>query len=81
MDYKNVNTIVIPTKVIQETPSGEEFVYVLKHNSSPRAVKHIVTSGFSYKGNIEIIEGLKAGDELVVQGGRSIKDGEIVEVK
>jgi RND family efflux transporter MFP subunit len=79
MDYMSNKTIVIPTKVIQETPTGEEFVFVLKRNGMPRAEKHIVKSGLSYKGQIEILEGLKAGDELIVQGGRSIKDGEIVE--
>ena len=81
MDYAKNQAIIIPTKVIQETPVGDEFVYVLKRNGSPRAEKHIIQSGFAYKGSVEIVEGLDAGDELIVQGGRSIKDGEIVEVK
>ena len=81
MDFKKDNAIVIPTKVIQETPVGDEFVYVLKRNGDPRAEKILISSGFSYQGRIDIIEGLKSGDELIVQGGRSIKDGEIVEVK
>ena len=80
MDYMKNHSVVIPTKVLQETPNGDEFVYVLKRNGSPRAEKHLIKSGFSYKGQVEIIEGLQAEDELIVQGGRSIKDGEIVEV-
>ena len=80
MDYEAGNAVVVPTKVIQETPMGEEFVYTLKRNGAPRAEKRMVKTGMTYKGSVEILEGLTSGEELIVEGARSIKDGEIVEV-
>lgn len=81
MDYKSSDKrIIIPLKLIQETPSGEEFVYKLVKNSASRAEKVFVKPGISFKGNIEVLEGLSENDVLIVQGARSVKDGEIVSV-
>jgi len=80
MDYDHKNAVVVPTKFIQENPNGDEFVYLLSKNSASMAKKQMVKTGMSYQGQIEITEGLAAGDEIILQGAKSIKDGEIVEV-
>lgn len=81
MDYNSpVKRIIVPLKLIQETPSGEEFVYKLGENSAPHAEKVFVKPGISFKGSIEVLEGLSENDVLIVQGARSVKDGEVVSV-
>jgi membrane fusion protein (multidrug efflux system) len=81
LDYASEEKrVVISTKLLQETPQGDEFVYVLSENGSSRAKKVMVKSGLSYKGNVEILEGLNSGDKIITKGARGIKDGEIVEL-
>ena len=80
LDYSNQSAIVVPTKIIQETPSGDEFVYVVEKADAITAKKVMVKTGMSYKGNIEVLEGLNESDLLVTKGARSIKDGDIVEI-
>ena len=72
--------IIIPGKILQETPQGDEFVYVLHENGSSRAQKVMVTTGRSYKGEVEILSGLTADNQIIIKGARNIKDGEIVGV-
>ena len=80
MDYSNKKAIVVPTKTIQENPNGDEFVYLLSKNGKSIAKKQLVKTGMSYQGYIEITEGLDEGDEIILQGAKSIKDGEVVKV-
>lgn len=81
-DYKSDSTVVIPTALIQITPTGEEFVYVVKNEEGRTiAVKTMIKSGMTYDNNSEVIEGLKGSEKLVNRGARSIKDGDVVETE
>jgi len=81
-DYEADSTISIPSNLIQQTPSGEEFVYVLQGTGdTATAQKVMVKSGVSYDNDTEIMSGLKPGDVLIDKGARSIKDGDLVSVK
>ena len=81
LDYVSpVERIIIPTKLLQETPSGEDFVFVLHENGEARAQKILITTGLSYRGEIEVLEGLEKGDKIIMEGARGIKDGEIIEI-
>ena len=37
-----------------------------------------VKSGISYNGNVEIIEGLTAGDMIITQGYQDLVDGSVI---
>lgn len=81
-DYKSDSAVVIPTSLIQITPTGEEFVYVIKEeNGRTVASKTMVKSGMTYDNNSEIIEGLKGTETLINRGARSIKDGDVVKTE
>lgn len=81
-DYKSDSTVVIPTALIQITPTGEEFVYVVKNEEGRTiAVKTMIKSGMTYDNNSEVIEGLKGSEKLVNRGARSIKDGDVVKTE
>ena len=40
----------------------------------------ISATGKSYMGEVEVLEGMRESDKIIVKGARNIKDGEIVEV-
>jgi multidrug efflux pump subunit AcrA (membrane-fusion protein) len=79
-DYSKDSTIVLNSRMVQETTSGESFVYVLDNLQSDLGIvkRILVKTGPSYEGVIEITEGLK-GDEMVIdRGSRSVKIGQKV---
>ena len=81
-DYKRDSAVVIPTSLIQITPTGEEFVYIIKENEGQKtAVKTMIESGMTYDNNSEVLKGLTGSETLVSQGARSIKDGDVVKTE
>jgi RND family efflux transporter MFP subunit len=62
--YMNPNAIVIEMKNILKE-NGQDYVYVAENN---QAVKQPITVGRGYKLNVEVLEGLKSGDNLIVEG-------------
>lgn len=57
---------------------GEEFVFVVEED---RAKRIKVTCGFQDERFIEILTGLKGDEAIIVQGQRSLKDGQPVELR
>ena len=81
-DYKRDSAVVIPTSLIQITPVGEEFVYVIKEKEGQKtAVKTIIESGMTYENNSEVLKGLTGSETIVSRGARSIKDGDVVKTE
>lgn len=77
-DYTADSVAVIPTSIIQMTPSGKEFVYIYQ---SGTAVKRTIKTGMSYNGFMEVTEGLGGNEVLILKGARSVKDGDEVKVE
>jgi len=81
-DYTNKGVVVIPENILQETAAGEFYVYVLddlKEDTATATYKKVVP-GRSYRGEIEILEGLTAEDLIVTEGARALKKGEKVRI-
>ena len=80
-DFSADKAVVIPSRIIQQTPTGAEFVYTLDNESgADRAKKAVITTGLSYKGETHILSGLAGNEKILTKGARSVKDGELVEV-
>jgi len=82
-DYTAENAILIPLDVINEDGEGNQYVYTAsaKANSqSATAMRQIIKTGQSQGNLIEILEGLKDGDQIIVEGARSVKDGQEVRI-
>jgi RND family efflux transporter MFP subunit len=81
-DYHADSTIVIPNRLIQQTPQGLNFVYIAKpYKEGFGEVKRIMVEvGKSYKEFTEVKEGLSADDVLIDRGSRSVKDGQHVQI-
>lgn len=79
-DYSKDSTIVLSSRMVQETTSGESFVYVLDNLKGDLAVvkRVLVKTGPSYEGEIEITEGLNGTEMVIDRGSRSVKVGQKV---
>ncbi|MBL7895696.1 MAG: efflux RND transporter periplasmic adaptor subunit [Bacteroidia bacterium] len=67
--------VVIPVRVIQNSTTGERYVYVVKDD---KAVKSVIKTGREYNGKVEVKEGLAAGDLLVTMGFENVNEGDKV---
>lgn len=79
-DFEADSAIVLPSMAIQQDANGNDFVFIAESNSSQVAKKIKVKSGKSYMGKTMITEGLEGDEEVILDGARSIKDGEFIEV-
>lgn len=81
-DYHVDSALVVPSNLVQQTPSGENFVYTVSQSTGEATVKKVsVRIGKSnQQAQTIILEGLKPGDYLVEKGSRSIKEGQKVAI-
>ncbi len=81
-DIELDSSIVISNDIIQQDAKGNKFVYVVATEGSNKvAHKKNIIIGEMYGNRVHIKEGLLFGDEIVVVGGQSIRDGILVQVK
>lgn len=73
---KRSRAILVP-KVAVFTDRGDQVVYAVADSVAERRV---VGVGFEDDANAEVLEGLTAGEKVVVKGQRSLKHGAIVKV-
>jgi membrane fusion protein (multidrug efflux system) len=74
VDYINDKAIVVPVNTIQHAQEGD-FI-MLAENKKARKVK--VKTGHAYNGNVEITDGLKEGDQVILNGFQDLNEGEPV---
>ncbi len=81
-DYTSDNAILIKQSIISENAEGEQYVYIVsnKNNSMAKAKRVIIETGKTQGDNIEVLSGLKNGDEIIDEGARSVKDGQDVKI-
>lgn len=79
VDYQNPNAISVPVNVIQMAGDGE-FVMIAEKTGDKSGVAKKVTikQGRNYNGNVEILGGLKKGDQLITTGFQDINNGETI---
>ncbi|MFY0602634.1 MAG: efflux RND transporter periplasmic adaptor subunit [Flavobacteriaceae bacterium] len=81
-DYTSGNAILIPQSIISEDAEGDQYVYVVDSiNGDFGIAKQVVVKTGKTEGDvIEILDGIKAGDQLIRAGARSVKDGQKVKI-
>ncbi len=83
-DYKSEAAILVPSKNILEDQAGAKYVYTLEtvpgQDGMYKAIKTFVKTGKSSDNKTEILEGLSAGDQLVEDGIRLVKDQQLVKI-
>ncbi|WP_318312315.1 efflux RND transporter periplasmic adaptor subunit [Flagellimonas crocea] len=80
-DYTNENAILIPQSVVSENAEGEQYIYVVKEeNGETTAKKSIIEPGRTQGDYLEVLKGISAGSQVIVEGARSVRDGQAVKV-
>jgi len=81
-DYTNEKALLIPQSIVSENASGQEYLYVItkKINNIGIAKKTIIETGQTEGDFIEVLKGIENGAEIILEGARSIKDGQEVKV-
>lgn len=71
------NSIVIPDEAVMSTPRGEKIVFVVIDG---KAVQRTIITGIEQQRSIQVLEGLQAGEYVVTEGSRSLKDKMAVQI-
>lgn len=82
-DYTNNKAILIPQSIISENANGEQFVYVIKNkkaNNEAVAQRVVIKTGRTQGDVIEVLANLPAGTEIILEGARSVNNGQTVRV-
>jgi RND family efflux transporter MFP subunit len=82
-DYTNENAILIPQSIISENAKGEQFIYIVKDkkaNNEAVAERLIIETGKTQGDFIEITKNLSADSEIIMEGARSVNNGQVVKV-
>lgn len=76
-NYENKNALVVPVSVIQKTSNGP-MLYIADGNTAKSV---IVKTGQNSNGNVEILDGLKAGDRVITTGYEEMDNGESINIQ
>ena len=81
--YSKKGAVVIPLRIVREDASGRNFVYVM--NQDIKEGVYVTTKTFISLGNknntdVEVTEGLKIGDMLVLEGASIVEDSQRVKL-
>ena len=82
-DYTNENAVLIPQSIISENAKGAQFIYVVKNKKEDNeaiAERLIIETGKTQGDFIEVTKNLAAGAEIVMEGARSVNNGQVVKV-
>ena len=75
-DQERSDALVLPINVVQRSEKGP-FIYIATEEEAGvwKAQRKLIETGLSAEGKIEIVEGLKAGDQVVMVGFKDLSDG------
>ena len=76
-DYSADSTVVLPSSLIMKDAEERSFVFI---NDNMKAKKVIVTTGKSYEGQTEILNGLTGGESIISKGARKLVDGQEIRI-
>jgi len=80
-DYTNEQAILIPQAIINEDSEGNQYIYkIVDKNGAMTAQKTTIETGLKSEERIEITKGITAGEMLIEEGARTVKDGQVVKI-
>ncbi len=82
-DYSSAEAILIPQSVISENAEGDQYVYLASNttdDSFAEAAKVIVKTGRTQGDFVEILAGINAGDNIIKEGARSVREGQQIQI-
>ena len=81
-DYTNQEALLIPQSVISENAIGEQYIYIVNSKQGEDAIAEKITieTGLTQGDVIEVLAGLESGTEIILEGARSVSDGQKVRI-
>jgi RND family efflux transporter MFP subunit len=82
-DYTNPEALLVPQSVISENAKGEQYVFIAEDPTEDlkgTARKRVVMTGQTQGRFVEILGGLQAGELIIQEGARSVKDNQDVQI-
>ena len=81
-DYTNTAALLIPQSIISENAKGQQYVYVVTalKDKMGTAKQVIITTGKTQGDVVEVLKGVQMGDQIVMEGARSVQNGQQVQV-
>jgi len=82
-DYTNIKAILIPQSIISENAEGQQFIYVVKdkkENNLAVAERLVIETGKTQGDFIEVTKNLITDTEIILEGARSVNNGQAVKV-
>jgi RND family efflux transporter MFP subunit len=83
-DYTNPHALLIPENLIKETALGEKVVFVTQPaagGNKTTVTEKKLTLGKTSGAYVEVLEGLTAGQIIVAEGAKALRDGQQVAIK
>ncbi len=92
-DYSNPKAILVPQSIVSDNASGQKYVYLAEADpEAVRSVnipdsiaseflkvkRQFVTTGLTQGDYIEVLEGLEPGMNVIYEGARMVREGQIV---
>jgi membrane fusion protein (multidrug efflux system) len=72
-DEGRAKAIIVPQKSVKIQPDGKKHVWVI--DSEDKAEKRMIQTGAAYGNRWVVLEGLKAGERLIVEGSMTLSEG------
>ena len=82
-DYRNKTALLVPQNTVSENAEGEQYAYIVTAISADNvaiAKKTIITTGKTQGDFVEVLSGIETGQSIIVEGARSVKDGQRVKI-
>ncbi|MFT6746759.1 MAG: membrane fusion protein (multidrug efflux system) [Glaciecola sp.] len=80
-DYEAKNSLVIPSRIVQQDRGGKDYVYTIEKKDVKRVKKLILDVGQSYEGQMEILSGLDSNTVIIDKGAKSVQANDAIEIK
>lgn len=79
---ENRRGLVVPRDAVLRLADGRVVVWAVEQgDAGPVAAERLVRTGLSSGGLVEIIEGLSAGEQIVIRGNESLRNGQALAVE
>ena len=81
--YSKQDAVVIPLRIVREDASGKNFVYVMSEDIKEGVYitsKTFISLGNKNSTEVEVTDGLKIGDVLVLEGANIVEDSQRVKI-
>lgn len=82
-DYQNERALLIPQSAVSENAEGEQYAFMVTNVSEDNVAltkKTIITTGKTQEDVIEVLSGIQSGQSIIIEGARSVKDGQKVKI-